>query len=191
MREGAHANTNATTIIAGIVLFAALTALGSHIRFPLTPVPFTMQVFFVLLSGLVLGPIEGAASQLAFIVAGLAGAPFFASPPHAGPAVLLGPTGGYLWGFVLASYITGRLARQGIPTFAAGLAGLAAIYLCGFSWLSIHVSSASVAWEVGIKPFLVADLLKVAGVTASLPGWDIMPSSDNQAGDDRQLHISE
>ncbi|MDY6796838.1 MAG: biotin transporter BioY [Actinomycetota bacterium] len=181
-QEWTCTNRGAATV-AGIVLFAALTALGSHIKLPLSPVPFTMQVFFVILSGLVLGPMEGAASQLAFIVAGLVGAPFFASPPHAGPAVLLGPTGGYLLGFVIASYISGHLARRGAPTFVAGLAGLAAIYICGFSWLSVQISSASAAWEIGIKPFLVADLLKVAGVTASLPGWNIMPVAGRSSGD--------
>ncbi|WP_287154086.1 biotin transporter BioY [Candidatus Solincola tengchongensis] len=165
------------------LLFAALTGIGAVIRIPLSPVPVTMQVFFVLLSGLVLGPFWGMASQIAYLLMGLCGAPFFAAPPHAGPLVLFGPTGGYLWGFVLAAGIAGWASRIGpagsgflkIPVrllpIAACLAGLAAIYICGASWLAawlaLHGKDAALAFELGVKPFILVDLAKASGATAA------------------------
>lgn len=160
-----------TKITLAVLLFSLLTAAGAFARIPLTPVPVTMQVFFVLLSGLVLGPVYGPASQIAYIVAGLAGAPFFAAFPHSGPAVLLGPTGGYLMGFVLASWIAGYLSlreppgKKSILRMIAGVfAGIAVIYCSGTSWLACwlklnHMSPLK-AFELGVRPFVVVDVLK-------------------------------
>lgn len=182
-----------TEWLARVLLFAALTGIGAIIRFPLSPVPLTMQVFFVLLSGMVLGPVWGPVSQLAYLAMGLCGAPFFAAPPHAGPTVLFGPTGGYLWGFVLASGITGLISvaakRRACGKRTAGiallilasLAGIASIYSTGTGWLAIWLGTrgrdASLAFALGVKPFIVADALKAAlAVCAAGPflkrtGW--------------------
>ncbi len=172
-------------MLARALLFAALTGIGAIIRIPLSPVPVTMQVFFVLLSGMVLGPFWGATSQLIYLAMGLCGAPFFAAPPYAGPAVLFGPTGGYLWGFVLAACVSGWVSRgllarsrpdsrfAALGYLAAGAAGIAAIYAAGTAWLgawlSLHGASASLAYELGVKPFILVDLLK-AIMAASLAG---------------------
>ncbi|MCG2794299.1 MAG: biotin transporter BioY [Actinomycetia bacterium] len=154
------------------VCFAALTGLGAWLRIPILPVPVTLQVFFVLLSGLALGPRLGAASQLLYISAGLCGLPVFAAFPHAGPAVLLGPTGGYLLGFPVAAGITGwvgeRLGgRNGNGIWACIVAcggGLLAIYAVGAGWLAVwlqmHDKSALQAFSLGIKPFILVDSLK-------------------------------
>ncbi len=160
------------TAAAAVLLFAALTAIGAQIRLPTLPVPFTMQVFFVLLSGLVLGPTLGALSQATYITMGLAGAPVFAAPPHFGPSVLFGPTGGYLLGFVVAAYVSGRIARGSKRVIISGLAGLAVIYLCGFAALSMYTASAGAAWEAGILPFIPGDLVKVIALKFALPGWN-------------------
>jgi biotin transport system substrate-specific component len=170
-------------MLARALLFAALTGMGAIIRIPLSPVPVTMQVFFVLLSGLVLGPFWGATSQLLYLLMGLCGAPFFAAPPYAGPAVLFGPTGGYLWGFVLAAGIAGLLgntlaartrpgtAARLLVSMCACLAGIAVIYVSGTTWLgawlSLHGTSASAAYELGVKPFILVDMAK-ATAAASL-----------------------
>lgn len=167
--------------MAGAVLFAALTGMGAIIRIPLSPVPVTMQLFFVLLSGLVMGPFWGMASQTLYLFMGLCGAPFFAAPPHAGPLVLFGPTGGYLWGFVLAAGCTGWISRnlQGrfpwrlpgrMAVLLACLAGLAAVYACGASWLGTWLSmqgkSAALAFRLGVRPFILVDLAKAAAAAA-------------------------
>lgn len=157
------------------LVFAALTGVGALMRIPLFPVPVTMQVFFVLLAGLLLGPRWGAASQLAYLAMGACGAPFFAAPPHAGPAVLFGPTGGYLWGFVAGAYLAGMLGRRvrdlsAAPSvaviFLSCTAGIAAIYLAGTVWLAIWLGSLTVAARKGALPFVFPDLCKAAGATA-------------------------
>ena len=184
-------NTTARTIpkegemLARALLFAALTGIGALLRIPTSPVPVTMQVFFVLLSGLVLGPYWGALSQVFYLGMGLCGAPFFAAAPYAGPAVLFGPTGGYLWGFVLAAGVSGwigqslttrpcrRAVFKGGVYMLACLAGIAAVYICGTTWLGVWLSmngaSASMAYTLGVKPFILADLLK-AGAAGLLAG---------------------
>ncbi|NPV59195.1 MAG: biotin transporter BioY [Actinobacteria bacterium] len=168
------------------LLFAALTGIGAIIRIPLSPVPATMQVLFVLLSGLVLGPVWGPVSQALYLAMGTCGAPFFAAPPHAGPAVLFGPTGGYLWGFILASaaagLITGRngfkkdrSARKALNLALACAAGIAAIYLAGASWLGtwlgINGKSPFMAYRLGIKPFILIDMMKA--VMAAALAWTV------------------
>ena len=182
-------NTTARTIpkegemLARALLFAALTGIGALLRIPTSPVPVTMQVFFVLLSGLVLGPYWGALSQVLYLGMGLCGAPFFAAAPYAGPAVLFGPTGGYLWGFVLAAAACGwtsqrlsarpfrRAVFKGGGYMLACLVGITAVYICGTTWLGVWLSmngaSASMAFTLGVKPFILADLLKagVAGLS--------------------------
>ncbi len=184
VRVSGNAVPEARTMAVAALLFAALTGIGAIIRIPLSPVPVTMQVFFVLLSGLVLGPAWGPASQLMYLAMGACGAPFFAAPPHAGPLVLFGPTGGYLWGFVLASAVTGWMAARGkersyggarralVLALACG-GGIAAVYLTGASWLGawLGVSGKSplLAFNLGVKPFVFIDIMKA--MTAAAMAW--------------------
>ena len=87
--------------------FSVLTATGALVFLPLYPVPITLQTLFAYLSGAVLGPWLGAASQIIYILLGAIGLPVFAGG-RAGLATLLGPTGGYLFGFVAASFAIGK-----------------------------------------------------------------------------------
>lgn len=149
---------------AGIVGFAALTALGARVAVPLpgTPVPFTFQVLAVLLAGYLLGPTAGAASQALYLAAGVAGLPVFAA--GGGAAYLLGPTGGHLMAFPLAAALVGvaTIHRSGVAWHAAGLAaGVAAIYLGGAAWLGL-VAGREAAFAAGVAPFLAMDALKAA-----------------------------
>ncbi len=189
-RESTYASGKAVpeagSMAAAALLFAALTGIGAIIRVPLSPVPVTMQVLFVLLSGLVLGPVWGPASQVMYLAMGACGAPFFAAPPHAGPAVLLGPTGGYLWGFIMASAAAGWISYRDKSKGGRGLkralsislacgAGIAAIYLAGFSWLGAWLGANSksplLAYRLGVKPFIVVDIMKA--VTAAALAWTV------------------
>jgi biotin transport system substrate-specific component len=147
-------------------LMAALTAVGAFITIPLLgPVPFTLQPLFVMLAGLVLGWRLGALSMIVYLVVGLV-APVY----HGGTSgigVLIGPTGGYLWGFVLAAALTGALA-QGLRLtglwglFAAAAAGLVPIYLLGAVWLAwqLHTTSFHVVIWGGVLEFLPLDVVK-------------------------------
>jgi biotin transport system substrate-specific component len=150
-----------------VVGFAAATAVGAKVSLmiPGTPVPFTFQPLFVLLAGALLGARLGAASQALYLAAGIAGLPVFAA--GGGAAYLLGPTGGYLMAYPLAAFLAGAFAhRGGAARMLAGLLlGLGAIYAGGLAWLAV-VGDVSVAVALGLRPFLLADLVKVAMVLA-------------------------
>ena len=163
---------------AGLVFgFSLLIGLSSMVAIPLpfTPVPLTLQTMTVLLAGLMLGSRLGALAVLAYIAQGLVGMPVFASGAW-GLARLVGPTGGYLAGFVLAAVIVGVLAERGwdrrpASTLAAMAVGNAVIYGCGVLWLSLFVPF-QLALVQGVLPFLAGDALKIAAVVTALPlGW--------------------
>ncbi len=164
-------------LIIGGSLFIALSAQVA-IRLPFSPVPITAQTLAVLLTGALLGSRRGALSLLAYLAEGLAGLPVF-SAGRAGLAHLLGPTGGYLIGFVAAAYLTGYLAERGwdrrVDTTAlAMLAGNVALYLPGLAWLASFVG-ADKALTLGLYPFVIGDLLKIVLAMTLLPtGWRLL-----------------
>jgi biotin transport system substrate-specific component len=146
--------------VAGVAIFATLTAVAARVSLPLpgTPIPFTFQPMMVLLAGLMLGSRLGAASQLAYLAAGMAGLPVFVA--GGGAAYLLGPTGGYLMAYPLAAFAVGALASdRPLRQALALLAGLAVIYAGGVSWLALHLP-VDRALAFGLLPFVVADLVK-------------------------------
>ncbi len=165
-------------LLAGTGMFALLTWAGARIAVPLpfTPVPISMQTLAVLLSGAFLGARAGAASQVSYLALGLMGLPVFALP-GSGPGYFLGPTGGYLAGFVLASFVTGlampRLRSLGaIGTSLAFLAGSAALYACGVAWLTLSLGGdVSGALRAGLFPFVPSDLAKIVIATGIHSGW--------------------
>ena len=153
-------------------LMAALTAVSAYITLPIGPVPITMQTFFVMLSGAVLGGRWGAGSQVVYICLGLAGIPVFAGG-MSGPAVVLSPTFGYLVGFVLGAFLTGsyvdRFTRSSIPHLAAGmLLGHVAIFGCGllhlYAYFNFYVGVETTwraALSVGLLPFIPSGVVKL------------------------------
>ena len=121
-----------------VAFFVALTAIGARLEIPLPYVPFTLQTFFVLLAGMLLGSRLGALSQMLYIVIGLIGLPVFAR--GGGIGYVVQPTFGYIIGFVPAAFITGRLIESRLQVsrrrfVAASLAGLASVYLLGLLYL--------------------------------------------------------
>lgn len=148
------------------VVFACLTGVGAFIRVytPLSPVPFTAQVFFVLLSGAVLGSRWGGASQMIYVVLGAVGVPWFAGGAS-GLSYVAGATGGYLVGFVLAAAFVGvmveRNARSTIALVPVMVAGVLVIYAIGATWLALLLGlSAGQAVALGVAPFLLLDVVK-------------------------------
>jgi biotin transport system substrate-specific component len=162
-------NTTARRVLA-VLLFALLTALGAHLAVPLpgTAVPITMQTLFVTLAGAMLGPYLGAASQVVYLLAGIAGAPVFAM--GSGLAYLLGPTGGYLLSYPAAAALTGVLCGRdrssGLAAFArialAMLIASALILGLGWAQLTLLTGNAERAFRMGVLPFLLGDVLKIA-----------------------------
>lgn len=163
-------------LVVGGSLLLALSAQAA-IRLPFSPVPVTGQTLAVLLVGTLLGSRRGAASVLLYLAQGLLGLPVFAGGA-AGPVYAMGPTGGYLAGFVAAAFLTGRLAEWGWDrklgtTLLAMLAGNAVLYACGLAWLSLFVGRQ--AFTLGLLPYLAGDLVKMAAAGALLPGgWALL-----------------
>jgi biotin transport system substrate-specific component len=155
-----------------VSLFASLLCVSSYIVLPIGPVPVTLQVLFVLLAGAVLGAEMGALSVIIWILLGTFGLPVFAGG-KAGPMVLLGPTGGYLLGFVTCAWIVGALTRKEsaskIRTGAAMLIGLAVAYIIGltgfmasFAFFLQKPMTLQQGLTVAVFPFIPFDLVKVA-----------------------------
>ena len=189
MATRSDAGTSLVTRTVAVLFFAVLTAAAAQISVPLpfTQVPFTFQPTVVLLSGLVLGPRLGAASQVLYLAAGIAGLPVFAASPVLPPGVwrLLGPTGGYLLSYPLAAFVAGAFARRGfdrryLTSIVAMALGLVVIYTCGTLWLAYAsvgrtaVGLAS-AFATGVAPFVVADVVKLAAAAGIVPGlWRLV-----------------
>jgi len=155
-----------------VAAFIVLTALGAFVRIPLpfTPVPITLQTFFVLLSGAVLGKRLGVFSQSSYVLLGVLGLPVFTAA-GSGLLYLFGPTGGYLFGFVVAAFITGRLIGYCKNNFFAvfALFFLADFVLlsCGVVWLKIILGySFMKLMVIGFFPFAAADSLKALAAAA-------------------------
>jgi biotin transport system substrate-specific component len=151
----------------GISAFVVLTALGAFVRIPLpfTPVPITLQTFFVLLSGAFLGSELGAVTQLSYILLGITGLPIF-SGAGSGMVYLFGPTGGYIFGFILAAFFVGRMIKHGQNNlfyfFATLFIGDLIILSCGTLWLKfIFGYPLKRLLFIGFLPFLPGDLLKI------------------------------
>jgi len=157
-----------------------LVALGAQISIllPSSPAPITGQTLAVLLVGALLGSRRGALSLLAYLGEGIAGLPVFAGG-MVGLPYLLGPTGGYLVGFVAAAFITGLLAESGWnrhmeTAFLAMLMGNIVIYVFGLPWLGCFVGAEKVL-SAGLYPFILGDLLKAASSAMLLPGgWRLI-----------------
>ena len=181
--------------IASVLFVTVLTAAAAQISVPLpfTAVPFTLQPMVVLLGGLALGSRLGAASQVLYLAAGIAGLPVFAAsgilPP--GPLRLLGPTGGYLMAYPIAAFLTGYLAERGfdrryLTSVIAMLVGLLVIYAIGVTWLGVFARplegaapGMSVAALTGIYPFIVPDLIKIAVAAGLVPAlWQLFGRSE-------------
>jgi biotin transport system substrate-specific component len=151
-------------------LMSTLIAAGAFIAIPIGPVPIVLQNFFVLLAGILLGSRWGLASVGVYLIAGALGLPVFAGGT-AGLGRIMGPTGGYLLGYLPAVYVTGLISeglgrRKGFDLLAL-TAGAVIVYLCGVPWLKMVTGmTAEKALMLGMYPFLVGDALKIA---AALP----------------------
>jgi biotin transport system substrate-specific component len=151
-------------------MMAALIAVGAYLSIPIGPVPIVLQNLFVLVAGLVLGRRWAAISVAVYLLAGACGLPVFASGTG-GVGRLVGPTGGYLFGFLAAAYLVGMVAEKAGGRFAWEVSGMVVgslvIYALGVPWLKFVTGMTfGKAMAVGCYPFLIGDALKIA---AALP----------------------
>lgn len=167
-----------------VVLGVALLALAAKIKVPVwpSPVPITMGTFAVLTLGAAYGPRLGLATIVAYMAVGALGWDVFAgsSAEANGLSYMMGGTGGYLVGYVLATLVLGFAARRGWDRSVGGmalamLAGTALIYVPGILWLGqlYGWNEPILAW--GLTPFLVGDALKLALAALVVPGlWKLV-----------------
>lgn len=164
---------NTTYTLAYCALFAALTAGLSQLAIPIGPVPINLATFSVLLAGVVLGSRKGAYSMAVYVLLGLAGLPVFAQF-KGGFGAIVGPTGGYIVGYVAAAWLAGFLSER-LPkkSFFAALsmaAGLLSCYTLGTAWFLFSTHTAFLrALGLCVLPFLPGDAVKIAFAAVLAP----------------------
>ncbi len=169
---------NVALIIAGSLLLT----LSAKIKVPFYPVPMTMQTLAVMLIGFTFGWRMAGATVLFYLDQGAFGLPVFAGTPEKGIglAYMMGPTGGYLLGFVLAAVLCGWLAERGwdrspLRLVAAMILANGVIYLLGVAWLGSVVGWDKPVLAWGMIPFLYGDLLKIVlGAGLLTAGWKLL-----------------
>jgi biotin transport system substrate-specific component len=179
IRIGEQISSRARHVIL-ILVGTAFVALCAQIYIPADPVPFTGQTLGVLLVGGALGFRRAAIALLLYLVLGAVGLPIYAQA-RSGTAVVLGPTGGYIVGFVLAAALVGRLAELGwdrriIGAIGAMLLGNVVIYAVGVPWLMVTRNlSLEAAIAGGLTPFLAWDAIKLLVAAGLFPvAWWIV-----------------
>ena len=158
------------------IIGSFLLAISSKVQIPLTPVPVTLQTLVLLVMSMFLGWRGAVGATSLYLFQGAIGLPVFA---HGGGFVILfGPTGGYLFGFLIASLVVGYLAEKGwdksvVLTFTSMTIGTLIIYLFGVIWLS-YLKDLNTALVFGLLPFITPDILKIClGTCLVSAGWEI------------------
>jgi len=165
-------------LVIGGAVFVGLTAQVA-IPLPFTPVPLTLQTFSVLLVGAALGSVRGAASMVLYLLAGVAGVPWFANQQSGWAFASFG----YIVGFVVAAWLVGWLAERGadrrvVPTIGMMALGNVVIYVFGVAGLMLLADlPLSTALAKGVLPFLIGDVIKILLAAGLLPGtWKLINS---------------
>ncbi len=166
-----------------VVVFSAFVALTAQVSLPLLPVPLTLQTLGVLFTGAVLGSKRGTLALLLYVAEGAIGLPVFAGG-LSGIGVLIGPTGGYLVGFIVAAGVVGLLAERGwdrrlIGAALAMVVGNLVIYAFGVAWLTVVLGDLRTALVQGMLIFIIGDLIKIVIAALALPGgWALAKRRD-------------
>jgi len=161
-------------VTVGILGFAVALALASQVAIPIpgTPVPITLQPLVVVLAGMWLGPVAGAASMILYLAAGAAGLPVFSPYGAPGLARFMGPTGGYLFAYPVAAFVAGALSRRArsLPgRWLAALAATSVLLLGGLAQLAILTGSLSQALPLAVHPFVPLDAVKALVAALLVP----------------------
>ena len=161
-----------TSKIEKIIKLALITIVGTilitisaKVKIPFYPVPMTMQTFVILLIGITLGYKIGLATVTLYLLEGIIGLPVFASSPEKGIGIayFIGPTMGYLIGFVVAVFFAGifKYDKGILNTFFKLIFSVSFIYILGVIWLGTLIGWEKPIFELGVQPFLLAELFKI------------------------------
>jgi len=157
-----------------IALFGTLLlTISAKIKIPFYPVPMTMQTFMVLFLGIILGPKIALLTISLYLFEGIFGLPVFAGTPEKGVGLIyfIGPTMGYLIGFLFAAYLAGSFNYDKgiINTFLKMIFSVSFIYIIGIIWLGILIGWDKPLFKLGVQPFLLAELFKILLLTFLIP----------------------
>lgn len=156
-----------------ILIGTILLAISSKIKIPFYPVPMTMQTLVVLLLGIVLGWKLGLATVMLYLFEGIIGLPVFSGSPEKGIGLVYftGPTMGYLIGFLFTVYFSGSFNFTGnlIKKILQLIFSVSFIYLLGVLWLGTLIGWEKHLFQLGVQPFLLAELFKILIILFSLP----------------------
>ncbi len=163
----------ATLQLVFCALFAALTAVMSQFSIPIGPVPINLATLSVFIAGAVLGAKYGALSQLVYVLLGAVGLPVF-SNFSGGVGVIVGPTGGYILGYIAAAWLVGLLSEHFggnvLVLVISMVAGLLLCYLMGTVWfITVTKKDVWVSLTLCVFPFLIGDAVKIAAAIAVVP----------------------
>ena len=167
-------NSQSQIIKSLIVIFfgSVALAISAKVKIPFYPVPMTMQTFVVLFIGISFGYKIGLATVSLYLIEGLAGLPVFSNSPERGVGIVYftGPTMGYLLGFLVAVYISGKFIYDNniIKNFSKLLLATSFIYILGISWLGNLIGWDKPIFQLGAQPFLLAELLKILIATFAI-----------------------
>jgi biotin transport system substrate-specific component len=164
-----------------VLVGTLLLTVSAKIQIPFWPVPMTMQTYVVLVLGMAYGWRLAGATMLLYLAQGALGLPVFAGTPEKGLGIayMMGPTGGYLVGFVVAAAVMGWLAERGFDRSFARAAfamtlGHGIVFVFGFAWLATLIGAGK-AWAGGVAPFWAATLFKTLLGLVSLPlAWKLL-----------------
>ena len=150
-----------------------LLAISSKIKIPFYPIPMTMQTLVVLLLGITLGWKLGVATVALYLFEGIIGLPVFSGTPEKGLGIVYfsGPTMGYLIGFLFTVYFAGsfKFSKNLLIKFLQLLFSTSFIYIFGIAWLGTLIGWEKPLFQLGVQPFLLAELFKILIVLFSLP----------------------
>jgi len=142
-----------------------LITISAKTKIPFYPVPMTMQTFVILLIGITLGYKIGLATVTLYLFEGIIGLPVFANSPEKGIGIayFIGPTMGYLIGFLVAVYFSGlfKYDKGIINTFLKLIFSVSFIYILGIIWLGTLIGWEKPIFKLGVQPFLLAELFKI------------------------------
>ena len=149
-----------------VLVSSLLLAISAKLKIPFYPVPMTMQTFVVLLIGVCFGWKLGGAVVIFYLIEGIVGLPVFSGTPEKGVGIVyfFGPTMGYLLGFIFAAILSGyfKFSNNIILNFFKLILSVSVIYFLGILWLGTLIGWDKPVFSLGVKPFLLAELFKIA-----------------------------
>ena len=169
IKQNSHSKIIKSLLV--IFLGSLILAISAKIKIPFYPVPMTMQTFVVLFLGISLGYKVALATVGLYLLEGILGLPVFSNSPERGIglAYFTGPTMGYLIGFLFACFFASFIKKNDnyLIIFLKLILSVSAIYILGILWLGVLIGWDKPIFELGVMPFLIAEIFKITLLTVA------------------------